>query len=298
VRSREQRRLSDLERRLVWIMGSPRTGSSWLAGMLVTLAGAIGVDEPQIGLHLGTLAPDILGAPARSFRDEQLRWIDNRRDEHHYFFNDQFRPVWQPALRDLILKRLAVQLSDEDDGRRYVIVKEPNGSAAADVLLAAMPAARLLFLVRDGRDVIDSQLDAIAPGAWLAAYGGGHQMSAEQRLVYIEERARRWVVNTQIVRNAFSSLPQEQRLLIRYEDLLADPRQALDRALLWLGAPSPADIDEVISSRAISAVPDRGKGRFARAARPGIWRENLNLDEQRVLAGIVNETLVSLGYEL
>ena len=47
-----------------------------------------------------------------------------------------------------------------DWGRNpYLVVKEPNTSEAADTLVKLLPSSRVVFLVRDGRDVVDSMLD-------------------------------------------------------------------------------------------------------------------------------------------
>ena len=48
----------------MWIVGSPRTGTTWLLRMLGSYAEAATLDEPQIGTHLGLFSPDLLGLPA------------------------------------------------------------------------------------------------------------------------------------------------------------------------------------------------------------------------------------------
>lgn len=292
------RRHLDLERRLVWILGSPRSGSTWFASLLTALTGGSGVNEPLIGLHLAPLVPDVFRAPTRAFDDDQIRVADSRRSEHHYFFNDEYRSSWLPALRALLLERFAAQLAETKGRRRgYVIVKEPNGSLGADLLLAATPASRLVFLLRDGRDVVDSQLDAAQPGAWLAKLGGGKPMSARERLTFVEEQAHRWVVGTRIVTEAFNATAPDRRILVRYEDLVAATRPALEPVLGWLGVAIRPDIDQIIAERAFNALPTTGKQEFARSARPGAWRDNLAPAERRLLDAVMAETLTELGYE-
>ena len=54
-----------------------------------------------------------------------------------------------------------------------VVVKEP-GSHAADTIMDLFPDSTLIFLLRDGRDVVDSWLDAYRDGSWATdegAYG-------------------------------------------------------------------------------------------------------------------------------
>ena len=53
------------------------------------------------------------------------------------------------------------------------MIKEVDGSHAADVVMSLFPRSRMLFLVRDGRDVIDSLLDANSPVGWLTRLGWG-----------------------------------------------------------------------------------------------------------------------------
>ena len=44
-----------LESRLVWVLGSPRSGSTWLSSLLRASPRVVRVDEPGIGVHLGVL---------------------------------------------------------------------------------------------------------------------------------------------------------------------------------------------------------------------------------------------------
>ena len=46
----------------------------------------------------------------------------------------------------------------EDD---YLIIKEPNGSVGASLMMEALPESRMIFLMRDPRDVVASRLDAV-----------------------------------------------------------------------------------------------------------------------------------------
>jgi hypothetical protein len=105
------------------------------------------------------------------------------------------------------------------------------------------------------------------------------------------------VATTAATTAAYDALPEQQRLLLRYEDLLSNPRAHLEKTLGWLGVDVPETIDSVITERRFDSQPDTGSGRFARAAQPGLWRENLTADEQKVLAEIMGETLARFGYE-
>src|SRR5436190_17938226 len=122
--------LNLVEQSLIWIVGSPRAGTTWLAGMLGAHRDVLFIDEPLIGLHIGVLFDQIISLPSSSGDavGRRVRDLSSSRDD--YFFSDRYRGAWQPALRRLILERFRAQLLD--DGRRArktrLVVKEPHGS--------------------------------------------------------------------------------------------------------------------------------------------------------------------------
>ena len=48
-----------------------------------------------------------------------------------------------------------------------MVIKEVNGSHGADLVMSLFPRSKMIFLVRDGRDVLDSLLDANKEGGWM-----------------------------------------------------------------------------------------------------------------------------------
>jgi Sulfotransferase family len=289
------RNLAVLERKLVWMMGSPRSGSTWLMYLLEEPPRVAVLQEPLIGLHLGLFASYIVengeGTLAAGLRMRDLR------DDDRYFFSERHRSDWAPALRKLVLRGLAPHAPRRS---RYLVVQEPNGSEGADLLMAVLPRSHLLFLLRDGRDVVDSVLDAYAPGSWLDdAFGVAQQLDGPARRRLIEREAQRWVARTEITCRAFEQHPPARRLLVRYEDLLADTPKELRSIYSWLGLTVPGDLQQRVDERAFSALPDtaRGPGKFQRAATPGLWRENLAPDEQALCEKVMGPTLRTMGYE-
>jgi hypothetical protein len=105
----------------------------------------------------------------------------------HFFFSVEYEDVWVPGLRRLLNDRFHAHLQREAGeaaaGETLLVVKEPAGSQSADIIMRAQPTARLMFLLRDGRDVVDSELAAFTPGGWLEsmfAHVGGIE-EAEQK---------------------------------------------------------------------------------------------------------------------
>ncbi len=317
---------SELESKLVWIWGSPRTGSTWLLEMLCHplkasartdvgfgwregwsgAAPALPVDEFMIGSHLvamngvaeaddGSLIPDSLNYFFRSLPS--------------YAFSGAYEDVWRPEVRRLILVRLfAVIERAREAGLAFpadlpdLVIKEVNGSHGADLVMSLFPRSKLIFLVRDGRDVLDSLLDAGSPKGWMKTRESakGAFETDEERRQFVRDSALTWVARTNVCIRAYENHDPELRRQIRYEDLLADTEGALQELASWLGLPAgPRRIKNIVKSHSFEAIPEqsKGPGRFRRSASPGAWREGLRLEDKHVAREIMGDRLVELGYE-
>jgi hypothetical protein len=296
------RDLDDLERRLVWVMGSPRTGSTWLLNLLARNRGVVGIDEPLLGAHLEVSAESLAPGPD----DVPFRGVyAEHRARPDYFFSDEFAPVWRPLLRELVLARMAAHV-EWSQARRYrrrarpvVLIKEPHGSQAADLLIDVLPQSKLLVLLRDPRDVFDSALDAAA-GDWQGRHSRtAVDLAPADRRRVLHATAQLWLGMTDAVFRAEARLPEAQRLRMRYEDLRRDTERELARIVAWLDLPmTEAQITERASKLTFENLPseDKGPGKFLRAATPGMWRDNLTNDEQQAIEGWIGPRLAELGY--
>lgn len=273
-----------LESRLVWIFGSPRSGSTWLLNLIAADPSVAKVDEPWIAGHLGLSVGGAVGL------NDNRRVIDARADWPDYFFAERHRKAWAAPLRRLVLARFA----ESAHRRRWVVIKEPL-SEAADTILSLLPRSRVLFLLRDGRDVVDSELDGVSEGGWILKLLDDPS-PVEDRLAYVQARSRAWLRRTEVVQAAYQAHDPKLRICVRYEELLADPAQELRRIAVWL------QLDE---SRLLTAsdamkferLSARGPGQFVRAAAPGSWQHNMNEEERRAMGEILDERLAALGYD-
>lgn len=284
-----------LERQLVWLLGSPRSGSTWLMYLLKEPPRVAALQEPLIGMHLGMFASSGIGMGEEAL-SAGVRLRDLR-DDDRYFFSDDHLRSWGPPLRRLILRGLAPHVPLR---ARYLVVQEPNGSEGADVLLRVLPGSRVLFLLRDGRDVVDSMLDAYRRGSWLdQAFGVGQDLLGRERLGTIEREAQKWVARTEIVSRAYDLHPPDQRLLVRYEELLSDTAMTMQSIYSWLDLDPPEDLLERVQASSFDAVPalEKGSGKFHRAATPGLWRQSLSEEEQDCCMKIMGPTLEKMGYD-
>jgi hypothetical protein len=287
------------EDRLVWIFGSSRSGSTWLLRMLSELDGAIGIDDPHLGHHLGVWRPIPLAWAAGDESPELTTLNEVKREKPSYFFSDRYRDVWGPALRELIVTRFEAEVSEAGElgDEPLVIVKEP-GSQIADLLLSLFPASRMIFLLRDGRDVVDSWLAAHREGAW-ALEEGGFAVAPEGREALIRWQSSVWAYRTEAVQRAYRRHGASRRVSVRYEELLRRPGREIGRICDSLGIEiTPSRLEAIVREHAYSRVPSEEKGadKEIRAADPGGWRRHMTAAEQRAMYEEMGEMLVEVGY--
>jgi hypothetical protein len=287
--------------RLTWIFGSSRSGSTWLLRMLSDLPGVTGIDDPHLGHHLGVWRPIAL-AWATALEEPRLKTLAEAQAEagnDSYFFSERFRHAWEPALRELISARFEAQAaaaSASSDGGS-IVVKEP-GSHVADLLLSVFPESRLVFLLRDGRDVIDSWLAAYQPDTW-AIEQGAYPVAPWGRLPLIRWLSSVWVYRMKTVGKAFADHPEDRRILVRYEQLRGDTSKEVTAICRVAGLDADeAAVRRITERHAFERVPhrERGEEHAIRSATSGGWRERLNGLEQQAMHDVMGETLGRLGY--
>jgi hypothetical protein len=256
---------------------------------------AIPINEPYIPQRLSP-----------SLGDQAIITLHTyRRTAPNYFLSDRYADAWRPALRELVLSRLGAEsdaLSEHHSLRDpLLIIKEPNGSLGADLVMSLFPSSRLIFLLRDGRDVVDSMVDAQAPGAWLGSLREGANATGQSdRLAIVDRESWLWVARTEAVQRAYQAHAPDRRLTVRYEDLRADASRSLATLDDWLGLGRGAQWrSSAIRWNDFESYPvaARGPGMPLRSATPGLWQTNLTAEEQAVMEDIMGAKLREFGYE-
>jgi hypothetical protein len=206
-------------------------------------------------------------------------------------------------------------------GKTIVGDKSPNmktGGKAIEEMRKFYPDARVINIVRDGRDVLVSHRfqafidrpdllsaeelrirDAVAadPEPFLR---GQRSLFTEARLI---EKAKAWVDNVRETDRAGRELFGEQYQALRFEDLLQEPFEALAKIWLMLGA-DPAGLDEVVAAE-MTVNPDEDWQRQAAGdlvsnlekGKRGSWREMFTERDRRIFKEIAGEFLITWDYE-
>jgi hypothetical protein len=137
-------------RNVVWIFCSNRSGSTWLSSMMGEIEGHEVWNEPLVGKLFGELY--YVGA-------------EGHQKVKQYILGDYYKGSWLDSIQAFVLSEAGTRFPGVAE-KGYLIIKEPNGSIGAPLLAEAMPASRVIFLVRDPRDVAASGLDAARKGSW------------------------------------------------------------------------------------------------------------------------------------
>jgi len=266
-----------LEKNLVWIFADRRSGTTWLKELLSFKTKIM--DEPLIGLHLGRYC----FVPNNVKRTLEVQC--NRPD---YFFSKSYKDVWNYFLRKLILNRIHNQFHNLTE---KIIIKEPTGSISTDILAECLPNSKIILLLRDPRDIIDSKVDEVTKGGWeLKLKKGMRQpLTDKMRIERIKKTASLWIGIMEIFMKTYKKRSKDLTYLFHYEDLLADTSIDIDEKKL----------NGIVEKYSFKNIPDneKGQGKFRRFASPGKWKENFNDEEKGIMNDILKNMLRKVGYE-
>ena len=289
-------------------MGAPR--------FFRDLAALAGIGHPADSFASSgsaSFAPVVIGGCGRSGTTLLRMMLDSHRrlccgPESSLFRRRAVDPDWLAdrfgfprdvvgALRDAAGSRAAfieafAGLCMQRAGKARWAEKTPRNISRVGAVFRLFPAARFVHVLRDGRDVACS----LRTHPRHRVVDGKLVPTGIRRP--IAGCARRWVRDIEGSRRWWDD-PRFHT--VRYEDLVREPRPALERLMAFLGE----EWDEAMLAHAAADSPFRDATRFAQnpealgavsTAALSRWERDLDARDRRIFKRIAGPLLVELGY--
>jgi hypothetical protein len=268
---------------MVWMFGMARTGSTWLSHMMGDLNGYSGWYEPLVGALFG--------------HQYYGRVWDKQREGNNFILANKHKDSWLSSIRTFVLNEATVRFPDVA-GDGYLVIAEPNGSIGAPLLMEALPESRMIFLIRDPRDVVASSLDGHKEGGVFFARKQKEREEGKATKVrspnaHVKSSAEKYlqfIGNSRIAFDAHSG----PKVLVRYEQLRAHTLDTMKHIYSTLGLPvDEGELTQVVEKHAWENIPEKkkGEGKFFRKATPGGWQEDLSPEQVKIVEDITDPLL-------
>ena len=255
----------------VFILGCPRSGTTFLGNVLAELPSATYYFEPPVMKYFTRLVYEGLASEKKAIR------------------------FYRRVARILMITAPGL-------GSRF-IEKNPKHTWIAELLLKAFPKAKFIILSRDGRDVAlslslkpwhlkeSASLGKREPGGYLYGPYPHFYIEAERREEYEKTSDlhrciwiwQRYAAEIERLRTA---LPQDCQHHLRYEDLVSDPKGSMEDILQFIGE------DKVSAFDAVMKVAKTGH-----CSSVGRWRKHFSSSDLEIVEQEAGPLLSSLGYQ-
>jgi glycosyltransferase involved in cell wall biosynthesis len=211
-------------------------------------------------------------------------------------------------------------------GKRIVGDKSPLHTDHVDEIFELYPQAKVVHVVRDGRDVAVSLMHHFWNLSKDIHEGGIYDLKPEElakrdafredpeafldsgESLFVEERLRqmatRWNRRTSKAAREGAELFGDNFLQLRYEDLLLTPEQSIQPVFELLGAKTDEDVvSRCVQKNSFERATGRPRGAeesesFFRKGVAGDWRTSFTNSDRDLYEQIAGQTLLEMGYPL
>ncbi|HLO15037.1 MAG TPA: sulfotransferase [Anaerolineales bacterium] len=226
-------------------------------------------------------------------------------------------PIMLRAAADFIMEREAAK-----EGKRIVGDKSPSstihGQAVRD-MHAIYPDAKLIYIVRDGRDVLISERfrNLVEESKFLKADDrriiaelrrDQAQFTNGTRSIFTETVIRRvakgWVTNLRETEDEGRRLFGENYCSLRYEDLLEHPFDEMQKLWNFLGVQVDQQLERAIVDEMASNPDEEWQVKrnediasFLPKGHAGNWQKLFTARDKSIFKEMAGEMLIKWGYE-
>lgn len=274
--------------RKVFVVGCPRSGTTWLQLLLSKHPRVATAPETQIVafylVHFLRQWEHEHNGPTAKHQ--------GRAGLSRVLSEDEFDAM----CRDVIL-RVLERIAARNPGATHVIEKSPGHAVHAPWIQRLLPDARFLHVVRDPRDTVASLL--AASRTWGGDWAPHNPVDA----------ARMWRRHVTEARRIEHTAPHAYRE-IRYERLRTDAVDELESIVCWLGLSwSRAECEAAVDACALDKLSDQKDGRalpvpgekspagFFRRGEVGGWSDDLPRSHVEIVEAVCTDVMAELGYE-
>lgn len=254
------RATSPLRDRMIFVVGARRSGTNWVQRVLAA--------------H-----PDVAAAPTETYLFSRGIAPLAERFQHGSPASVSLGTVYMhreaflDALRDFCDEVFGGLLAALRPGATRLCERTPEHATCLELIGAVYPDARVVHIIRDGRDVARS----LAGQAW----GPGSLRAA----------AEEWASHVAAARAAGRRLAHYHE--VRYERMLADPRSQLEALFGFLGLDAP---DAVVAEAEREARAPFNVDPNHPVVAADKWRTALRADELAEVNAVAGPLLAELGY--
>lgn len=267
---------------IVFIVGCPRSGTTWVQNMLSEFSNVkTGAETELFNLYINRLYESW---------DKQIEKTSTHNRGKiglpFYMKEDEFKKVVTKFLNKLMAK-----INPED---KLFIEKTPGHAFSVELIHKIYPRAKFIHIVRDGRDVVASLVSA--------SKGWGSAWAPKS----LKQASRLWVNHVQSADKQLQKLPKELWMLIRYEDLLRDTKDKLKEICIFVGIDFNMEKDEKIfnkydfcklrKSRIQGFSKNKEPEGFYRKGKAGSWRKEFNIVQKIRLNYYLKPLLKKFSY--
>ncbi|NEQ50119.1 MAG: sulfotransferase [Leptolyngbya sp. SIO3F4] len=188
------------------------------------------------------------------------------------------------ALIHLILDSFFEQAGGESD--HIFIEKTPFHIKYTDVILEGFPEAKVINIVRDGRDVCAS-LQARAKNKRWASYDTKTIISQWEKCIHLSEK----FLAEPTLKDRFYS--------VKYEAIRENTPFEIKRICDFIGLTvPPEELSQMIASCNIENIKNKGVGQHVNQGSVNSWKDILPQEQIELWHQSVGETLTRLGYSI